>query len=113
MKDVLTLSERTGAFMPLYYALSIIAALFAESGEVERGVATYGLARERFAFVANSQWFEDVIGRPLAEVAERAMSPERIKPRRPKGEPWMYTRLSLRCWTYELSPHYSMGSNIE
>jgi predicted ATPase/DNA-binding SARP family transcriptional activator len=54
--------------LSLAYTLSGIALLLADGGEVERAVEVYALAA-RHPFVANSRWFEDVVGRNLAAAA--------------------------------------------
>jgi tetratricopeptide (TPR) repeat protein len=55
-------------FMELMVALAGIALLLADEDEAERAVELYALA-SRHPFVANSRWFEDVIGRHIAAVA--------------------------------------------
>jgi predicted ATPase/DNA-binding SARP family transcriptional activator len=53
----------------LVHALSGIALLFADQGEVERAVALYALA-STFGIVANSKWFADIAGDEIAKAAE-------------------------------------------
>ena len=50
------------AIYPLLFALPAIALLQADQGEPERAVELYALA-SRYPQVANSRWFEDVVGR--------------------------------------------------
>jgi tetratricopeptide (TPR) repeat protein len=52
-------------FHELMVALAGIALLLADEGEAERAVELYALA-SRYPFVANSAWFEDVIGRHIS-----------------------------------------------
>jgi tetratricopeptide (TPR) repeat protein len=59
---------RNHQFMELMVALAGIALLLADKGEAERAVELYALA-SRHPFVANSHWFEDVIGQHIAAVA--------------------------------------------
>jgi hypothetical protein len=49
-------------------ALPPVALLLADAGEVERAVELYALA-SRYPYVANSRWFEDVVGKPVSAVA--------------------------------------------
>jgi tetratricopeptide (TPR) repeat protein len=52
----------------LKITLAMAALSLADRGEQERAVELYALAA-RYPFVANSRWFEDVIGRHMAAVA--------------------------------------------
>ncbi len=52
----------------LVHALSGIALLFADQGEVERAVELYALA-STYGIVANSKWFADIAGDEIAAVA--------------------------------------------
>jgi predicted ATPase/DNA-binding SARP family transcriptional activator len=62
-----TITE-TRAFMPLMVVMPGITLLLADQGEKQRAVELYALA-SRYPFVANSRWFEDVVGRHIAAVA--------------------------------------------
>ena len=66
--EALRTAVEIGAFAPLLYALPTAALLLADQREVERAVELYALA-SRYAFVANSRWFEDVAGKHIAAVA--------------------------------------------
>jgi DNA-binding SARP family transcriptional activator/predicted ATPase len=55
-------------FMPLPSTLSGIALLLADGGQAERAVEVYALAA-RYPLVANSQWFEEIVGGEMAAVA--------------------------------------------
>jgi hypothetical protein len=55
-------------FVPRVYALSVAALLLADAGETERAVELYALA-SRYLMVANSQWFDDVVGVHITAVA--------------------------------------------
>jgi len=57
-----------GTRLPLLFALPLAALLLADQGEKEQAVAVYALA-SRYPFVANSRWFEDVVGQPIAAIA--------------------------------------------
>ena len=50
-------------------ALAGIALLLADEGKAERGMELYALA-SRYPLVANSHWFEDVVGRHIAAVTD-------------------------------------------
>jgi len=62
------------------------ALLLAEQGAAERAVEVYACAT-RYGFVANSRWFEDLVGQPLrtmaaslpAEAVESAQEQGRLK----------------------------------
>jgi predicted ATPase/DNA-binding CsgD family transcriptional regulator len=56
-------------FVELMVALAGIALLLADEGKAERAVELYALA-SRQPFVANSRWFEDVVGRHISVVAD-------------------------------------------
>jgi tetratricopeptide (TPR) repeat protein len=49
-------------------ALPALALWLAGDGQVELGVKCYALA-SRYPFVANSRWYEDVVGKPIAAAA--------------------------------------------
>ena len=49
-------------------ALPVLALLLADQGAPERAVDLYALA-SRHPYVANSRWFEEVIGRHIADAA--------------------------------------------
>ena len=53
------------ADFPLLRMLPVVALLLGDVGEAERAVAIYALA-SRYPLVANSRWFEDVVGKHLA-----------------------------------------------
>ena len=55
--------------MELMVALAGIALLMADEGEAKGAIELYALA-SRYPLVANSHWFEDVIGRHIAAVAD-------------------------------------------
>jgi predicted ATPase len=67
----------------LMVTLAGIALLLADEGEVERAVELYALA-SRYPFVANSRWFEDVVGREIAAAAA-TLSAERDATARQRG----------------------------
>jgi predicted ATPase len=75
-----------GAFMPVMYGLPVAALLLADQGSVERAVEVYACAT-RYGFVANSHWFEDVVGQQLrimaaslpAEAVESAQEQGRLR----------------------------------
>jgi len=66
--EALRPTSETRPFRPLLLALPGFALLLADRGEVERAVEVYALA-SRYPLVANSRWFEDVVGRHIAAVA--------------------------------------------
>jgi tetratricopeptide (TPR) repeat protein len=68
LASALDWTSRHQRFMELMVALAGIALLTADEGEAERATELYALA-SRYPFVANSHWFEDVVGRHIAAVA--------------------------------------------
>jgi tetratricopeptide (TPR) repeat protein len=64
----LQMATEIGAFLPLVYALPAMALLLADQGEQERAIELYQLA-SRYPLVAKSRWFEDIVGRHIADVA--------------------------------------------
>jgi predicted ATPase/class 3 adenylate cyclase len=69
--EALQTAADIGAFMPFVLGLPVVALLSADEGDArsaERAVEVYALA-SRYPFVANSQWFEDIVGRHIAAVA--------------------------------------------
>jgi hypothetical protein len=55
--------------LPLPIVLPAIALILVDQGEAERAVEVYALAA-RYPFVANSRWFEDVVGKHIAAAAD-------------------------------------------
>jgi tetratricopeptide (TPR) repeat protein len=66
--EALQTGVELGAFMPVMYGLPVAALLLADQGAVERAVEVYACA-SRYGFVANSRWFEDVVGQQLRTMA--------------------------------------------
>jgi hypothetical protein len=60
------LGQKTALYLAA--TLPTLALLKAEKGKTERAVELYALAC-REPYVANSQWYEDVFGRPITEAA--------------------------------------------
>jgi tetratricopeptide (TPR) repeat protein len=71
------------AFMPLTIALPALAMLLANQGKPERAVDLYALA-SRPPYVANSRWFDDVVGKRMATVAA-SLSPAAAEAARERG----------------------------
>jgi tetratricopeptide (TPR) repeat protein len=63
--EALQIGVDLGAFMPVLYGLPAAALLLADEGAAERAVEVYACA-SRYGFVANSCWFEEIAGGPLA-----------------------------------------------
>jgi tetratricopeptide (TPR) repeat protein len=68
----------------LKITLAMVALLLADQGEQERAVELYALVA-RYPFVANSRWFEDVIGRHVAAVAA-TLAPDVAEAARERGK---------------------------
>jgi predicted ATPase/DNA-binding SARP family transcriptional activator len=65
-------------------AIFLAALLSVERGKPEQAVELYALA-SRYPLVANSHWFEDVIGRPIAAVAA-TLAPEVVAAAQARGK---------------------------
>jgi hypothetical protein len=68
LREALEKATEIREFCALITALPAAALLLADEGQAERAVEIYALA-SRYAYVANSQWFEDVAGKQIAAVA--------------------------------------------
>jgi predicted ATPase/DNA-binding SARP family transcriptional activator len=66
--EALQIGVELGAVMPLLYSLPVAALLRLDEGEAEQGVELYACVA-RHGFVANSTWFRDLIGQPIAAAA--------------------------------------------
>jgi hypothetical protein len=72
-----------GSFPVLVLALPAAAGLLLEQGEPARAVEVYELACTLPA-IAKSQWYEDVVGKPIAEAAAR-LPPDVVAAARERG----------------------------
>jgi len=68
LAQVLHTAKDIGAHLPLMTALPAVALLLAKQDKAEQAVELYALA-SRYPHVANSRWFQDVVGRPIAAAA--------------------------------------------
>jgi predicted ATPase/DNA-binding SARP family transcriptional activator len=84
IREALEIGVELRAFMPVIYGLPTAALLLAERGALERAVEVYACA-SRYAFVANSRCFEDLVGRPVAAVAA-LLSAELVEAARERGQ---------------------------
>ncbi len=82
--DLLTEGLRRKDFLYLLFALPGLALYLARRGEVERATTAWALA-QRYPFVANSKWYEDVVGRELEALAA-SMPPEEAKAAGERGQ---------------------------
>jgi tetratricopeptide (TPR) repeat protein len=67
----------------LLLALPFVARLLAEQGHAERAVEIYALA-SRYPYVANSRWYEDLVGQRIAAVAA-TLPPEVVAAAQERG----------------------------
>ena len=67
----------------MMYVLPGVALLLSDLGQRERAVELYALAC-RYPFVANSQWFADVVGKHIAKTAE-SLPPDVVKAVKARG----------------------------
>jgi predicted ATPase/DNA-binding SARP family transcriptional activator len=68
LRQALQMAAEIESFVGLAFTLPGIALLLADLGQEERAVELYALA-SRYPVVANSRWFEDVVGRPVSAIA--------------------------------------------
>jgi tetratricopeptide (TPR) repeat protein len=81
--DLLTEGLRRKDFLYLLFALPGLALYLARRGEAERATTIWALA-ECYPFVANSKWYEDVVGRELEALAA-SLPPEVAEAARERG----------------------------
>jgi tetratricopeptide (TPR) repeat protein len=77
------LTQRRRPFWMLIEELPVAALFLLKQGKTERAVEIYALACT-FGHVANSEWYDDVVGLPIA-VAAAALSPEVVTAARERG----------------------------
>ncbi len=82
----LRMAAELRAFLPALYSLPGAALLLAEAGELVRAVEVYALA-SRYAFVANSRWFQDVVESQMS-VAVAALPPDVVAAAEERGKTW-------------------------
>jgi tetratricopeptide (TPR) repeat protein len=73
-----------GNFPVLVNLLPGAAMLLLREGPIERAVEVYELART-FPHVANSQWYADVVGHPIAQAATASLPPEEVVAAKERG----------------------------
>jgi predicted ATPase/DNA-binding SARP family transcriptional activator len=84
LKALRRLSEYQHIFW-MFYALGTMALLLAQQAQVTQAIEIYSLIR-RYNFVANSRWFQDVIGRHLDQTAANALPATEVAAARKRGE---------------------------
>ena len=84
VREALQTGIEMGVFMPLMYGLPVAARLLADRGDVERAVEVYACA-SRSGFVANSRWFQDLVGAQI-EAAAAGLPPETLAAARQRGQ---------------------------
>jgi len=83
-RQVLQASIAAGSFLSLMLALPGLALFLADQGESERAVELYALAACH-PFIANSQWFEDIVGQHMDAVAA-ALPPDVVAAAQKRGK---------------------------
>jgi predicted ATPase/DNA-binding SARP family transcriptional activator len=68
IREALQIASGIGAFIPLLYAVPLVAMLEANHGEAKRAVELYALTA-CFPFIADSHWFNDVYERHISDTA--------------------------------------------
>jgi predicted ATPase/DNA-binding SARP family transcriptional activator/tetratricopeptide (TPR) repeat protein len=100
LEEALTLAHELRSFISIMYALPAAALFLTYTGDIVRAVEVWKLA-SRYAFIANSRWFEDVIGRHVSAAAA-GLAPEQIAAAQTRGEtldPWETARELLQQLT--------------
>jgi predicted ATPase/DNA-binding SARP family transcriptional activator len=82
--EALRLAHEIQLRSTIEYALAPLAPLLAALGQPERAVELYALA-SRYAFIANSRWFQDVAGRQVT-AASATLPAEVVAEARERGE---------------------------
>ena len=83
LAEALRLGVESASVRPLLWALPMIGLFLVDQGEVERAVEIDALA-SRYEFVANSRWFEDVVGRHIAAAAAQ-LPPQVVERAKERG----------------------------
>lgn len=83
LAEALQITFEFRLYYSLGFALPATALFLSGQGEPERAVELYALA-SRYPFVANSRWFEDVVGKPIASAAA-ALPPEVVATAQERG----------------------------
>ena len=84
VREALQTGVDMGVFMPFMYGLPVAARLLADRGEGERAVEVYACA-SRSGFVANSRWFQDLVGAGI-EAAAGHLPQEALAAARQRGQ---------------------------
>jgi tetratricopeptide (TPR) repeat protein len=83
LRSVLRQKSGVQRFPVQMVALVGLSLLYADEGEAERAVELFSLA-SRYGFVANSIWFQDIVGQTLTEAAA-GLSPDVLHAARERG----------------------------
>ncbi len=84
VREALHTGVGMGVFMPLMYGLPVAARLLADRGDIERAAEVYACAA-RSGFVANSRWFQDLVGAHIEAAAVR-LPEEALATARERGQ---------------------------
>ena len=68
LEQALVNALQQGFYVVHAYALSILALMYAEAGEIEQALELYTTVTTH-PWAANSRWFDDLFGRRLAELS--------------------------------------------
>jgi len=86
LREARAFSAASDAFVPLCWAVPAAALLLAKQGDAARGLAVHELARWSFPLVAHARYFDDVVRRPLADLARRGLSTEAVESATESGQ---------------------------
>jgi hypothetical protein len=77
--------EAQGLIISYMFALVANAFLLAQRGNEERAVELYALA-SCYSHVANSVWFEDIVGQHITATAAATLTPEAVAAAKARGQ---------------------------
>ena len=83
VRRTIELAARAGTYVAYLTAIPAVASYYLAQGEIESAVELYALASQH-GFVANSAWYEDLVGRPIAEAA-RELPDDLVSAARSRG----------------------------
>jgi predicted ATPase len=84
LREALQIVSETGSFLALGWVLPGVAALLLDRGQTEQAVELYAMACSRYPFVAESRWFEDLIGQHVTAAAA-TLPPAVVEAARARG----------------------------
>jgi hypothetical protein len=84
LSEALRIVAETHSYLALGWVIPGVVALLLEEGQRERAVELYAMACSRYPFVAESRWFEDLIGQHVTAAAA-TLPPAVVEAARARG----------------------------